>query len=158
MIFCTVGTQLPFDRLVDYLIRWQESSEYKDIIFQVGNSHQYLPTDGYQISISEPLFSEIFDKANVIVSHAGMGNIIRALDLNKAIIVVPRQASLGEHINDHQQDTTNSLIGLPNLFPANNYDQFCAAMEKAENYISVSVSNNKNLKQLLNSVSEFVAR
>ncbi|WP_020681877.1 glycosyltransferase [Marinobacterium rhizophilum] len=156
MIFCTVGTQLPFDRLVEYLIEWQKAKQYKDIVFQVGSSNKFSPEDGYHKNISEPYFSGHFDQADIIVSHAGMGNIIRALDLNKAIIVVPRQSSLNEHINNHQMDTVDSLSGLPNLFCASNYAEFCDAMDQAEKYNPVDVSNNENLQGLIKAVADFV--
>lgn len=156
MIFCTVGTQFPFDRLIDYLVRWREEKGYQDICFQVGSSEKYLPVNGYHVSVKEPHFSDYFDQAEFIVSHAGMGNIIRALEGNKAIVVVPRDSSLGEHVNNHQIDTVDSLSGLPNLFHANNYEQFCQAMSLAVDYKSEQLESNDNLERLIGAVSDFV--
>jgi len=158
MIFCTVGTQLPFDRLVNYLLQWRNETQYKDIVFQVGRSDEFSPDDGFNVSIDEPDFSHRFEQAEIIVSHAGMGNIIRALDLNKAIVVVPRQSALGEHVNNHQLDTVDSLGGLPNLFYANDYESFCRAMERATRYQSVGAAANGNLQNLIDAVSDFVVR
>lgn len=157
MIFCTVGTQLPFDRLIDYLLAWQVDSKCTDLVCQVGSSNKYLPKDGFQVSISEPFFSGYFDSAKIIVSHAGMGNIIRALDAGKAIVVVPRLASLGEHINNHQLDTVQSLSVLPNIFVASTYEEFIVAVDSALSYEGSSLGSNSNLQQLIRSVSEFVA-
>ena len=44
-----------------------------------------------------------------MISHAGMGSIITALELGKRIIVMPRRANLGEHRNDHQLATAKRL-------------------------------------------------
>lgn len=158
MIFFTVGTQLPFDRATDYLLRWQDENNYRNIIYQVGKSTKFQKEDGFHISINEPSFSNFFDEADFIVSHAGMGNIIRALDLNKAIVVVPRESSLGEHVNDHQLDTIDSLSGLPNLFSARNYQEFNEAMFVASCYKADSEKENGNLSNLIGAVSEFVAQ
>jgi UDP-N-acetylglucosamine transferase subunit ALG13 len=54
-------------------------------------------------------FYETLVSASLVISHAGMGSIISAIELGKPIIVVPRQAALGEHRNDHQLATARSL-------------------------------------------------
>ena len=47
--------------------------------------------------------------ARVIITHAGIGTIIQAVELEKPVIVVPRKASLGEHVDDHQYITAETL-------------------------------------------------
>ena len=157
MIFCTVGTQLPFDRLIEDLIRWAELAEGREMKIQVGESIRFSPSDNFKKFIREPEFSDLFEASTIVVSHAGMGNIIRALDLNKPIVVVPRLASLNEHINDHQTDTVEALSGLPNLFLANDFEEFCEAMCGAEDYIHGRKSANDDLEMLIDNIKEFVA-
>lgn len=104
MIFVTVGTQLPFDRMVGAVDDWASGSD-EEIFAQTG--------------VTERLFSNItsvpflppsearrrFEQASCIVAHAGTGTIFAALTLRKPLIVMPRRASLGEHRNEHQLAT-----------------------------------------------------
>ncbi|MDH3707466.1 MAG: glycosyl transferase family 28, partial [Acidimicrobiia bacterium] len=54
--------------------------------------------------------------AELVISHAGMGTILTALECETPILVMPRLASQGEQRNDHQVDTANRLrevAGIP---------------------------------------------
>ena len=101
MIFVTIGTQTPFDRLIKIIDNIAlEINE--PIIAQVYNS-QYKAQNIQTIDFLSPKeFNDLFEKARLIISHAGMGTIITALLKCKPIIIYPRLASLGEHRNDHQ--------------------------------------------------------
>lgn len=156
MIFCTVGTQLPFDRLVEYLVRWSSDNSGISVVYQVGGSERFIESDGFHALIKEPFFSATFDSSDVVVSHAGMGNIIRALDSGKPIVVVPRVSAYGEHINDHQLDTADSFSGLPNVFLANDYDEFVLAMSRACDFKAEFVVSDTGLRKLISAVAEFV--
>ncbi|MGE5381911.1 MAG: glycosyltransferase [Omnitrophica WOR_2 bacterium] len=112
MIFAVVGTQEPFDRLIKSLDEWCSISGYKDMIAQTAYS-EYKPANFKTfdfIPVSE--FDAIFEKADLIVSHAGMGTIITALRYCKPIIVMPRLAKFREHRNDHQLSTAVSFARL----------------------------------------------
>ncbi|HUQ96914.1 MAG TPA: glycosyltransferase, partial [Chitinophagaceae bacterium] len=61
-----------------------------------------------------------FNKASLIVSHAGMGNIISALEREKPILVLPRLAQYGEHRNDHQMATAKVFEKLNYVYVAYN--------------------------------------
>ena len=52
-------------------------------------------------------FEEMVDtmtNADSVVSHAGVGVIMTALQAGHTPVVIPRQASRGEHVDDHQMD------------------------------------------------------
>lgn len=138
MIFCSVGTQLPFPRLVDYLVSWSEcvDGHQSQIIIQSGGGGGDKNVENMIISefMSESEFSEYMTSAEVIVSHAGMGNIIRSIELNKPIVIVPRSSSMQEHRNDHQIDSANKFSSLDNVFVAYDYDSFCGAIKEAFGY------------------------
>lgn len=113
MIFVTVGTQAPFDRLIKIIdeIAPQLGDE---IVAQTFNG-SYKPFNIKTISFISPVeFDEYIDKAKMIITHAGMGTIISATVKDKPIIVFPRKLSLGEHTTDHQMATAKKMreIGL----------------------------------------------
>lgn len=102
MIFVTTGTQLPFDRLIKAMDEIAPHLKKDKIIAQNING-KYKPTNFTCRSyIDKPEFEEYCRSARLIVSHAGIGSILTALDYGKPIIIMPRYAYLGEHRNDHQ--------------------------------------------------------
>lgn len=138
MIFCSVGTQLPFPRLIDYLTLWSEKVDNHNTQIIVQSGDKRAKKNGKITSfafVSESEFSEYMTSAAIIVSHAGMGNIIRAIELNKPIVIVPRLSDLKEHRNDHQIDSANRFCTLDNVFIANDYDSFCNAINSAFHYV-----------------------
>jgi exopolysaccharide biosynthesis glucuronosyltransferase PssE len=105
VIFVTVGTQLPFDRLIGAVDGWAASGAGREVFAQIG------PTELRPANIeARPFMSpsecrELIQEADVVVAHAGMGTILSALELGTPVLIMPRQAALGEHRNDHQLAT-----------------------------------------------------
>jgi exopolysaccharide biosynthesis glucuronosyltransferase PssE len=109
LIFLTVGTQLPFDRLVFEVDQWAEQNKQIEIFGQIGSA-LYKPTNFQHtdfLSINE--VETYVKKADLIISHAGMGTFLTALKYNKALVIVPRRADLGEHRSNHQLTTARWL-------------------------------------------------
>ena len=52
--------------------------------------------------ISQEDFSNYMQKADLIITHGGVGSIITALNHGKKVIAAPRLSKYGEHVNDHQ--------------------------------------------------------
>lgn len=103
MIFLTVGTQFPFDRLVKAVDELVGANGLDDKIFaQIGNS-SYRPKNFEAASeLEKSVFDEHFNRADGIISHAGMGTITMALERRKPLLVMPRLRKYGEVVNDHQ--------------------------------------------------------
>lgn len=110
MIFVAVGTQLPFDRLIKAVDQWAALHTDQKIVAQIAGG-KYRPRHiQAQPFMDAELFHKHVKNASLLVTHAGMGCIITALELGKPIIVVPRKASLGEHRNDHQLATAQRFL------------------------------------------------
>lgn len=135
MIFVTVGEQLPFDRLVQTVDEWVGTSK-KDVFAQIGRTN-YIPKHiSFKAFLTPEEFNEKFMAAEVIVAHAGMGTIISALDIGKPILVMPRQAALGEHRNDHQFATAKQFLELNYITVAFDEAQLKAKLEYPEELLS----------------------
>ncbi len=105
MIYVTVGTQLPFDRFVRAVDQWAGRRGRSDVIAQIGRS-SYEPLSLRWVRFLTPEESAHYlNEACIIVSHAGTGTIIDALERCKPIIVFPRRKDFGEHRTDHQLAT-----------------------------------------------------
>ncbi len=103
MIFLTVGTQFPFDRLVKEVDQAVDRGLVGDEIFaQIGQS-SYQPRNFPAVStLDKHAFDGKFRQASAIISHAGMGSITMALEYQKPMLVMPRRKKFHEVVNDHQ--------------------------------------------------------
>jgi UDP-N-acetylglucosamine transferase subunit ALG13 len=118
MIFVTVGTELPFDRLVRVVDDWARAHNRRDVFAQIGRTDwrpSFIPCAEF---LEPPEFNAQFAGASVIVGHAGMGTILSALRYGKPILVMPRRAALGEQRNDHQLATAKRLLELDKIHVA----------------------------------------
>ncbi|UFS68820.1 hypothetical protein LPW11_13020 [Geomonas sp. RF6] len=109
MIFVTVGTQLPFDRLIRTVDDWAGAHPEVEVFAQVGPSEMRAAHIETVPFVAPDEADRRFRQADLIVSHAGMGSIITALKYKKPILILPRVAAQGEHRNDHQMATAKWL-------------------------------------------------
>lgn len=117
MIFLTVGTQLPFDRLVRAVDGWCARSDNHDVFGQIAGG--YRPRHFAWSPFVEPEeFDRRFADADLVVAHAGMGTVISALTFGRPLLMLPRRASLGEHRNDHQVATARQFANRPGIHVA----------------------------------------
>ena len=112
MIFVTVGTDGPFDRLIATVDRWAGENGRTDVVAQIGRSTLQPRFVEAHRFLDPPRFSEYFASAEFVIAHAGMGTILSALRYGKPLIVMPRRASLGEQRNEHQLATARRLQEL----------------------------------------------
>ncbi len=102
MIFVTVGSAYPFDRLIRACDALAATDPDQDWLAQI-HEGDYLPKHmRYERYMDKPAFDAAMADAEVLVGHAGMGTINGALALNKPLLVMARRKEHGEHVNDHQ--------------------------------------------------------
>ena len=112
MIFLTVGTQVPFDRLVSAVDRWAGEDPGRRVIAQIGPTSLRPRHFEWSDFISPADCRKRLREADLVVSHAGMGTILSALELGTPALVMPRRAALGEHRNDHQLATARRFAQI----------------------------------------------
>lgn len=119
MIFLTVGTQFPFDRLVKAVDQALGNGQINgEVCAQIGDS-AYQPRHFPAVSHMEKhLFDERMHEASAIISHAGMGTISMALEKDKPLLVMPRLKKYGEVVNDHQVAIARKFEELGHLLVA----------------------------------------
>lgn len=108
MIFLTLGTQLPFERLVKAVDCAAEKLD-EEVFGQIGNT-VYKPVNMEFTNYMTPLeFDKQFAAARVVVAHAGIGSILSGFNAGKPLVIMARRAELGEHRNDHQLATVTQM-------------------------------------------------
>lgn len=163
MIFVTVGNTDPFDRLIQAVERWSFTrTPREDIQAQIGEA-EFVPTSFPSERFLDPLtFESRFKQAELVVSHAGMGTIITALELGKPLLVMPKRASLGEQRNEHQLATVEHVCRKNSIWVADDEEEFPAVVDRiltkirTKNHrIRASVNGNAS-PSLVNFVRGFV--
>ncbi|MFC4255563.1 glucuronosyltransferase [Altererythrobacter xixiisoli] len=108
MILLTVGTQLPFDRLVR-IVDEIAPTLGEPVTAQIGCG-KYIPANMEWRRVIDPVeFEDLMDRVTLVISHAGIGTIVTAQRHSKPLILFARSAQLSEHRNDHQLATVNAL-------------------------------------------------
>ncbi len=106
MIFVTVGThQQPFLRLVEALAALPS----EELVVQHGPAPAPAGVARAIPFLSFPEMLDNFARADVVVTHAGVGSILLATNAGHVPIVVPRLKERGEHVDDHQVHLINEL-------------------------------------------------
>lgn len=62
-------------------------------------------------------------EADIVVSHAGIGSIISARLHGIPIVIMPRQAILEEHRNDHQMSTAREFADREGIHVVHDADE-----------------------------------
>jgi UDP-N-acetylglucosamine transferase subunit ALG13 len=108
VIFATIGTTEPFDRLLGAL----DALTDEELVVQCGDSsaRPSRATCIDYVSFDELL--EYIRGARFVVSHAGVGTILAVIREGKRPIVVPRRAMFGEAVDDHQVELARRLDEL----------------------------------------------
>jgi UDP-N-acetylglucosamine--N-acetylmuramyl-(pentapeptide) pyrophosphoryl-undecaprenol N-acetylglucosamine transferase len=107
-VVVTLGTcHHGFSRLIRRLLEILPADA--EVLWQTGNTD----TSGLGISahyeIPERDLMEAMREADVVVSHAGAGTAIAALEVGKCPVIVPRRVARGEQIDDHQTQIAREL-------------------------------------------------
>lgn len=158
MIFLTIGTQEPFDRLLRAVD--EIAGDIGEEIIAQGANTLYKPESLKLCNFLDAIeFDQIFRNASMIISHAGMGTIISALRIGKPLIVMPRLASLHEHRNDHQMATAKKLDSLGYINVAYNEDEL--KLKVLEHFQSASFRSTYTIGDdaspaLINSIGNYI--
>ena len=104
MIFVTVGThEQPFDRLVSEIDRLVEQAFItEEVIIQTGFCTYKPKYCTYSRLYPYEQMVDFNQRARIVITHGGPSSFIMPLQMGKIPIVVPRQKSFEEHVDDHQ--------------------------------------------------------
>lgn len=155
MIFVTVGTQLPFDRLVKAVDAWAGGNRETAAFAQIGSS-SYKPAHmDWAAYLPLAAFRRKLEAATLVVSHAGIGNLLLALQAKKPILMMPRRLQLNEMRNDHQMATARWLRQMPGVMVADDTDELVEVLRRGEWKEPGSVRAEAS-PELLAAVREFI--
>ena len=156
MIFASAGSQLPFPRLMRVVDQWAARNPETRVIAQVGlDEHDYPNCDVYH-SISPESYSATVLQAKVIVSHAGMGTVLTALQHGTPAIIVPRRSDLREARSDHQNATAKWLRKAAHVAVADDAEVLIRMLDGWESIASGAKISPHATPELILAVQEFI--
>ena len=156
MILVTLGTQdKNFVRLLEKIDQLINNGLIKDkVIVQAGFTKYNSENMEIFDLIPQDEFNDLMDKADIIITHGGVGNIISALEKNKKVIAVPRLAKYGEHINDHQTQIIAKFNALGYIIGLQDVDELDDAVKQIKKFKPKKFVHNNS--KMLNFVSELI--
>lgn len=154
MIFVTIGTQAPFDRFIKIIdeVAPQINEEIIAQVYKCGFTPKNIKTVDF---LAPDEFNNLFEKADLIISHAGMGTILSALQKHKPIIIFPRIAALGEHRNEHQLATAEKFKELGSVYVAMNEQELKELMLRKD-LVPLHEIGAEASESLIQSLEEFI--
>lgn len=156
MILLTIGTQLPFDRLIKAVDAFSQTHD-EPVFGQIGKTAKYQPANFEYCETMRPSeFEEKFRAARVIVSHAGIGTILSARKHGKPIVIVPRLARFGEHRNDHQLATCAQLGQKPGIYVVDDPADIGTVLTLPELEPQIPAETSPDRIKLLDGIRRFV--
>lgn len=157
MIFVTVGSQLPFDRLIKAVDEWASNKKDIKIFAQIGLSNYKPQNIEFCNTMTPDEYNNYLGRADFIIAHAGMGTIISALESCKPLLLMPRLASQGEHRNDHQLSTANRFSHFNSIKVVDDELELSIMMSELLNKNNKSVEKNQTEVSagLINKIKNF---
>ena len=131
MIFVTVGSMFPFDRLVRAMDAWAAAHPGEEVLAQIGDGGFEPSHMRWQRLLDRGAFDDAVRRARLVVAHAGVGSVVTARTLGRPVVVLPRRRQLGEHTSDHQVETVGWLRGRPGIHVADGEGDLAARIAEA---------------------------
>ena len=96
-----------FGRLIEAVLR--AAPDGAEILWQTGSTD----VSGIDITAVSAMATQdlaaAMKRADVVISHAGLGSAIMAMQAGKCPVLVPRERAHREHVDDHQQEIASTL-------------------------------------------------
>jgi UDP-N-acetylglucosamine transferase subunit ALG13 len=152
MVLVLLGTQdKPFTRLLDAIQREMDNGNIKEeVIVQAGCTQYHSKKMKIFDLIAREELIKLEEKADLIITHGGVGTIIECLQKNKKIIAAARLKEYGEHVNDHQIQIIENFNDLGYLLELKDFDDLNKLLKKAKSFKPKKYeSNTRNMINLI---------
>lgn len=150
MILVLLGTQNnSFHRLVEKIDELIIQGIIKEeVIVQVGYTKYSSENMKLFDFISQDELQELQNRADLIITHGGVGSIVSSIQKGKKVIAIPRLHEYEEHVNNHQKEIVEIFNKKGYIIGINDMSELEKAIDKSINFIPVEYKqdNSKMLK------------
>ena len=156
MIFVLLGTQNnDFHRLLEEIEKLINKGIIHDkVIVQAG--YTKYKSDKMKILdlIPREEFKEYQEKANIIITHGGVGSISSSIEKGKKVIAVPRMHEYGEHVNNHQKEIVKDFNDKGYIIGIEKVEDLKQAIIKSKEFEPKKYQPNN--EKMLKIIEEFI--
>ncbi len=156
-LFLTVGSMLPFDRLVLAMDDWAKNHPEAHIVAQIGATDLRPKNMQHHAMLSPSEYRQHFAACDVVVSHVGMGTVITAFECNKTLVMLPRRPELQEVTSNHQLATAKWLADSPGVRIVYSENELPEAISESVGTVGASMHDNGNRGQLIDALRHFIS-
>ena len=152
MILVLLGTQNnSFHRLLEEVQKNIENKKIKEeVIVQKGYTKFESKDMKMYTEIPIDELNKLIDKADLIITHGGVGSIISSIKKDKKVIAVPRLEKYKEHVNDHQKDIVETFNQAGYIIGIESVEQLGEALDKVESFTPKKyISDNSKMLKII---------
>jgi UDP-N-acetylglucosamine transferase subunit ALG13 len=153
MIFVTVGThEQSFDRLVQRIDELKaDDTIQEEVIIQTGFSTYEPKYCKWSKLIPYKDMVKNVNEARIVITHGGPASFIMPLQIGKVPVVVPRQHSFDEHVNDHQVDFVKAVsVRMGMIIPVYEIEKLNDALLNYNKIVASMPSGMKSNNEVFN--------
>lgn len=158
MILVMLGTQNnSFKRLLKELDKLKENKIIKEkIIVQAG--YTKYKSDNLEIFdfIDKETLDKYQSKADLIITHGGVGSIVSSIIKDKKVIAVPRLKEHNEHVNNHQLDIVESFSNNEYIIGIKDVKELEEAYKKVKDFKPKKYTPNNS--KIIKIVEDFIEK
>lgn len=138
--------------MIDQLLAEEKVEE--QVFAQIGNS-DYTPQNFQCVSfLDKEEFEDKVQNCDMLITHSGVATIIAGLKNDKKVIVVPRLAKYGEHVDDHQLQIAESFSEQNYVIMYNENDKLEELIAKAKNHKFAKYISQR--KKMVETIEDFL--
>ncbi len=156
MILVLLGTQNnSFHRLLEEVNRLIENGVIKEeVIVQAGYT-QYTSENMKILGlIAKEELEKLQNKADLIITHGGVGSILLSITKNKKVIAVPRLHQYNEHVNNHQKQIVELFNEKGYIIGVESVEELEQAIKKVEDFGPKEYQQNH--EKMLKVIEDFI--
>jgi len=157
MILVLLGTQNnSFHRLLEEIEKNIENGKIKDeVIVQSG----YTKYNSDKMKIFDMIprneLEELVKKADLVITHGGVGSMMLGIKAHKKVIAVPRLKKYEEHVNNHQIELVETFKKQGLIIGIDNVEDLGKALEKANN-VTVNTNMQEGENKIIKLIEDFI--
>lgn len=156
MILVLLGTQNnSFHRLLEEIERLIQNRIIKEeVVVQAGYTKFISKNMKVLDFISKEELEELQEKADLIITHGGVGSIILSITKGKKVIAVPRLHQYEEHVNDHQIEIVELFNQKGYIIGVHSVEELKQAIERVESFKPKKYEQNHD--KMLKLIEDFI--
>ncbi len=104
--------------------------------------------------IEKQELEELQKKADLIITHGGVGSILQSITKDKKVIAIPRLHQYQEHVNDHQKEIVELFNEKGYIIGIQGVEELQGAMKQVEKFRPKKYQ--KNNEKMLKIIEDFI--